>query len=111
MLYLSNAFSGSMLLANILPRKGMVGVVIKRFDVDDVRRRLDRDEFTSIVGHADMASVLTNMLGKEVKFNRVSTSLELGDELIWAQYDGPRLAEGATSLPEGAKVVFLGIRL
>lgn len=111
MLYLSNAFSGAMLLENVLPTKGMIDVVIKRFNVEDVRRRLEGSEFTSIVGHADMASVLTNMLGKEVKFNRVSTSLEPGDELIWAQYDGPRLAEGATSLPEGAKVVFLGIRL
>jgi hypothetical protein len=111
MLYVSNAFSGAMLLQNVLPSKGMVDVCIKRFNVDDVKRRLEREEFTSIVGHADMASVLTTMLGKEVKFNRVSTSLKMGDELIWAQYNGPRLPEGATSLPEGAEIVFLGIRL
>jgi len=111
MLYVGNAFSGAMLLQNVLPNKGMIGVAIKRYNTEDVRRRLEKDEFTSIVGHADMASILTEMLGNEVKFNRVSTNLELGDELIWAQYSGPRLPEGATSLPEGAEVVFLGIRL
>ena len=109
MLYLGNAFSGAMLLQNILPSRGMKEIVVKRFDVEDVINQISNLGFESVVGHADMAGILTKMLGKEVKMNRVSVNLKHGDQLIWAQYNGPRLPEGATSLPEGAEIVFLAI--
>ena len=58
----------------------------------------------SCIGHADTANVVSSLLGVYVPSNRVSVNLKKGDELIVAQYSGPRLAEGATTLPEGATI-------
>ena len=58
----------------------------------------------SIVGHADTALLFTSMLGHDVQARRVSTSLVPGDTVLVGQYHGPRLPEGATSLPEGANI-------
>lgn len=62
----------------------------------------------SAIGHADFATMVSGILGMEIPFNRVSTrfSVETSTRFIVAQYDGPRLPEGATTLPEGAAVVF-----
>ena len=61
----------------------------------------------SAVGHADTAAVISNMVGVEIPHERRSVSLRKGDSLIVAQYRGPRLPEGATTLPEGASMSFL----
>ena len=58
----------------------------------------------SCVGHADIAAMLSRLIGVDVPVNRVSVSLQPGDTLIVGQYIGPRLPEGATALPEGAKI-------
>lgn len=58
----------------------------------------------SVVGHADTAAVFTALLGREVEFNRESVKLPPGQILLVGQYSGPRLPEGATSLPEGATI-------
>jgi len=63
--------------------------------------------FTSAIGHADTAAVVGNILDLPVQANRVSVKLEQGDNLIVAQYSGPRLPEGSTSLPEGASIKFV----
>jgi hypothetical protein len=39
--------------------------------------------------------------------NRVNVSLKPGDAAIVGQYIGPRLPEGATTLPEGATIKWL----
>lgn len=62
--------------------------------------------FTSAIGHSDIAAVVSKMLGVDAPMNRVNLSLKAGDVLVVAQYVGPRLPEGATTLPEGAKIVF-----
>jgi hypothetical protein len=67
--------------------------------------------FTSCVGHADTAVLLTALLGHEVVMARNSTSLRSGDVLIVGQYNGPRLPEGAKSLPEGAKIRFFRVEI
>lgn len=59
--------------------------------------------FQSVVGHSDTAKMLEGILGLPVAFNRVSVQLDEGDVAVIAQYDGPRLAEGTTVLPEGAQ--------
>lgn len=113
MLYISNTFSAD-LFTNVLPRKGMVDAFIKRYNADEAWRRvslLDRDEIVSLVNDADLASVLTTLLGRTIEVNKDRTSLKMGDELIWVQYNGPKLLEGATMLPKGSEIVFLGIRL
>lgn len=58
----------------------------------------------SVVGHADTAAVFSTLLGREVGFNRESVKLSPDQILLVGQYSGPRLPEGATSLPEGAAI-------
>lgn len=63
----------------------------------------EADGFESIIGHPDTARVVGNMLGREVACNRVSWTWPDNDTLLLvAQLTGPRLPEGATTLPEGA---------
>jgi len=63
-------------------------------------------EIVSIVGHEQSAAIFSAILGKEVKFNRQTIVLSPGDTLIVGQYTGPRLPKGATTLPEGASIVW-----
>ena len=60
--------------------------------------------FTSIVGHADTAAIFSSLLGLDVPCNRATLLMDEGTTLFVGQYKGPRLPEGATNLPEGAKV-------
>ena len=61
----------------------------------------------SSVGHADTAAVFTTELGIEVPANRTTVRLFRGDWALVGQYSGPRLPEGTTELPEGAKIRWL----
>lgn len=65
----------------------------------------------SVIGHADTASVVSTILGREVNFNRESVKLHKGDELFVAQVTGGRLPEGATTLPEGFQLCFVKVTL
>lgn len=65
----------------------------------------------SQIGHADMAGLLTEILGRPITVNRASCKLEQGDELYVAQYIGPRLQEGAINLPEGATIKYFRVTL
>ena len=67
---------------------------------------------SSAVGHADTAAVFSNVLGVEIPCNRVTVALKEGDVALVGQYSGPRLPEGATTLPEGAAIkwVVVGVR-
>lgn len=62
--------------------------------------------FESAIGHADTATVVSGILGTDVPMNRISVSLEGEWKILVAQYSGPRLQEGAKSLPEGATIQF-----
>lgn len=59
---------------------------------------------SSAVGHAETAAVFTAVLGVPVPTNRATVRLSSGDVALVGQYVGPRLPEGATSLPEGATI-------
>jgi len=71
---------------------------------------------SSCIGHADVAAVINGQLGlselgpdsngvvPRYEMVRSSISLNPGDVLWVAQYCGPRLPEGATTLPEGATI-------
>ena len=56
---------------------------------------------TSAVGHADTAAVFSHILGVEIPCNRATVALRDGDVALVGQYSGPRLPEGATTLPRG----------
>jgi len=60
----------------------------------------------SAIGHADTAKVVGDLLGIDLLANRVNISLNPGDNMVVAQYIGPRLQEGATQLPDGARIEF-----
>lgn len=76
-------------------------------------RELDRDhvQITSAIGHPDTARVVSDMLGFEVPAQRINISLRPGDLLVVAQLIGGRLPEGATSLPEGFELRFVGVQV
>jgi len=63
--------------------------------------------FTSAIGHADTAKIVSNILGVEVAMNRISVSLTSETELFIAQVVGGRLPEGCTTLPEGVSIKFI----
>lgn len=65
----------------------------------------------SAVGHIDTARVVSDMLGFEVPAQRINVSLEPGDMLVVAQVIGGRLPEGATTLPDGFQIRFVGVQV
>ena len=94
-MYLLNTFSLNMLEndANVLVREVSL----------ETARSLAKIA-TSAVGHADTAAVFADVLGVPVPCNRVGVSLGHRDMALVGQYSGPRLPEGATTLPEGAAI-------
>jgi len=99
MIYLANAFSLSMLARH---------TVTLRCDpiTPEQARSLLRDaqEWVSCVGHEDTARIYSKILAVDVPARRVSVSLAPWDTLLVGQYSGPRLPEGVTTLPPGARV-------
>jgi len=78
--------------------------------VDEVKHNLN-DGFKSAVGHADTAGVFSTVLGLPVECNRCNVVLNPDEFAIIGQYIGPRLPEGATTLPEGATIKWFRLRL
>jgi hypothetical protein len=70
---------------------------------DSEAQHLARDA-VSAVGHADTAALFAAQLGRPVPMNRCTVQLSVSDRLLVGQYSGPRLPEGATSLPDGATI-------
>lgn len=111
---LANAFS-----LNMLPDT-FGNVSITRSDVAQVRYvlsldRLTGSNFVSAIGHADTATLLAERLGltqadlrpdgpADGPWPRPTVKMADGDILAVGQYVGPRLPEGATSLPDGARI-------
>lgn len=97
--YLANALSINMLL-------------VENFTILQVKRVKSQDvpsDVVSAIGHPDTARVIAGILGYNVPCNRQSLKLKPKDTLYVAQYTGPRLPEGATELPEGAKLEFFRV--
>ena len=97
-MFILNAFSLNMLVGN-------ADVVVR--EVSQKVAAILADACVSAVGHADTAAVFSNVLGVAVPCNRATVALKDGDVALVGQYSGPRLPEGATSLPEGAAIKWL----
>ena len=97
-MFILNAFSLNMIVGN-------ADIVVREIS-QKVAARLAAI-CTSAVGHADTAAVFSSVLGVEVPCNRATVALKEGDVALVGQYSGPRLPEGATSLPEGATIKWL----
>ena len=101
-MYLLNAFSLNMV-------EGFPSTIhVEEVGLEGARDSL-ADGFESAVGHADTAAVFESQLGMEVPANRVKVVLGKGDTALVGQYRGPRLPEGATTLPEGATIQWLRV--
>lgn len=94
-----NAFSINMLLPAETQNVSFVPM-----DVFLVRDLLGREAWESAVGHADTAAVFGDVLGVQIPVARVNVALRSDVCLIVGQYRGPRLPEGAKTLPEGAVI-------
>ena len=58
----------------------------------------------SAIGHESTAAIFSTALGQNLAANRINVKIEDGIIALIGQYIGPRLPEGATELPEGAKI-------
>lgn len=101
-MFILNAFSLNMISGN--------ADIIVREVTQAVAASLAAD-CTSAVGHADTAAVFSSVLGVTVPCNRATVALKEGDKALVGQYIGPRLPEGATSLPEGAAIKWLVVEV
>lgn len=119
MLYISNAFALSMLdreaqrgtPGGYVPRSGDVPLERARVPrpVEDPAAIIADHEahgqaVVSIIGHQDTAAVFSAILGRDLIANRATVRLGPDDRLLVGQYIGPRLPEGATTLPVGASI-------
>ena len=95
--YIGNAFSLNML-------SGDCQVRVINLTLHQAKHYVTQRNPTSVVGHADTAAIMEGLLGTLVPMNRASLNLGEGDELLVGQYSGPRLPEGAATLPEGATI-------
>jgi len=109
MKFLSNAFSLNMIESPLVGDS--YGIDVQRLSPEETTDLLETTYFKSVVGHADIAEVISNILGVEVPFNRESVKARKGDVLIIAQYSGPRLREGACMLPAGAQIDFYRVEI
>lgn len=93
----ANAFSINMLSSSFHE------LLFTKIGIEDAKR-LTAGDISSHIGHADMAAVVGDLLGREVPM--VRDTLKFRGVLLVAQYSGQRLPEGSTKLPEGANVEF-----
>jgi len=96
-MHLLNAFS-----LNMLPSATPCTIQVK--PVGLIEAQALAATTTSAVGHADTATVFASVLGVPVPCARVNVALKVGDTALVGQYRGPRLPEGATTLPTGATI-------
>lgn len=109
MLYISNAFSANML--NLVRPWTVQFTPVSIEKARDMVLKAKREgSFTSAIGHQDLANIVSFMLGTEIPYARTAIYLTTADVLILAQYVGPRLPEGTTQLPSGAKIQFVLVR-
>jgi hypothetical protein len=100
--YVGNAFSLGMLAPG-------ASAALLVTPVEPAAARQFAEFAVSIVGHADTAALFSTLLGCPVAHNRATAILSPGDTLLVGQYTGPRLPEGAVTLPEGATVRWFSV--
>lgn len=103
MQYLSNAFSLQMLDMDVAHTVQAAPVTAA-----ETAEAL-RGGFTSAIGHADTARVVSGLLGLDVPASRANIHLTAADILYVAQVTGGRLPEGATTLPPGMTLAFVRV--
>ena len=109
-IYVCNAFSPSMLNRDVqrLEVGNPFHPVRILHPIDEPKEWLDawigKAEIVSAIGHESTAALFSEALGMSLGTNRVSIKLDDYTIALVGQYIGPRLPEGATELPEGARI-------
>jgi len=101
MLYIANAFS-----LNMLPPHKASTIFVNPIDRDAARDILKKNDWSSAIGHPDIAAIVSADLGADIPVNRTTLKLGADDTLLVAQYIGPRLAPGTIALPDGASIQY-----
>ena len=57
-------------------------ITARQISIDEAKELLEKEYFTSAVGHKATAELLTNILGVEIPFNRIQIELQPGDEVL-----------------------------
>ena len=102
MIYIGNAFSLQMLKQNCK-------MAITSADINEVRQEIANNEFTSCIGHENLACVAGQALGGlsvDRLFHRIDICLLPGDTLYVCQLIGGRLKKDCTKLPKDVKFVW-----
>ena len=108
-----NALPASILTSSVFAKEGHVS--IRPLSVRQAKDLLIAEGVESAVGHADTAAIFSNLLGVEIPENRRSVDVsematygvsDRGRCFLAGLYQGPRLLEGSTTLPEGASIAF-----
>ena len=70
--------------SSTLPLKSGEEYIIKakELTIEEARELLKNNNFVSAVGHEATAKLLSNVLGVEIKYNRIQIQLTAGDKLI-----------------------------
>ena len=105
MLYVGNAFSLSMISSL------SATLQVKNLTLEEAQMLVASNEFVSAVGHADTAAVYSNELGTVVSMNRIKVALSSDDQVLVGQLVGPRLPEGATTLPDNIQIQWILVTL
>ena len=71
---------------------------IEKMNYHDLWRPRD-EKYFNFTGHEQTAQLLG------IPMNRITIRAKPGDKIVWAQYKGPRLEEGSTTVPEGAEFI------
>lgn len=82
--------------------------LVRKYDSETGRTSY---ECESCIGHADTAHLVGQALGCELPANRATISLQPGEVVLLAQYEGERLAEGTKILPNDAKISFFRVTM
>lgn len=73
----------------------------------------DKINVVNAIGHADTAYLVAKQFELDgiilPEAQRINVNVNDCDNLIVAQYTGPRLPEGCTKLPEGAEIKYYSI--
>lgn len=92
---------GNVLTGGLLKKQSCIieSDIISWSEFDEYKLGVEKGDFINYMGHPSTAA----LVGMEA--NRVSLQADYGSTLVVVQYDGPRLNEGTTDLPEGASLI------
>jgi hypothetical protein len=54
----------------------------KQISIEEAKEMLEKEHFTSAIGHQATAQLLTNVLGVDIPLNRIQIQLQPGDRLL-----------------------------